>query len=972
MRTLATTVLLTVAALLVLPGGVMAQQGTVAGTVVDARTGETLPGASVQIESTNQGTATGADGQFSLSGVPVGEQVIRVTFVGYDDTERTVEVRGGSTVRVRVQMSPQTGTLEEVVVTGLGQEQTRAEASVSVSSVDAADVTENADIQNMTDLLQGRTSGVTITQASGNVGSGIRFNVRSGVSLNSDGQPLIFIDGSRINQNPVEGFGAGGQGISPLADLDPSNIESIQVLKGPAASALYGTDGVDGVVLIETKSGTGVEEGVRVNYQGTLGYSEKVRDYDSDIYKSANIANNLFREGSISNHKVSASGSFNDTNYFVSYSRRETEGILPNNSGTRNNFTANFEVDPTDELTFSLSGGLYANEYQRPDNDNNIFGQLGGALLAFNGTPWVFTDSVDVYNIDDRQRVQRYTGSAEATYTPSGITGLQLQASVGSDLSSRRQDRTFPASGTYSGVTNGERNAFTEESRQYNGEALARYSYDLSSALSATSTLGAQAFTESTLNSFLTSQQIGSDLIRDAGSGSDLRDLGEDRLNRRSAGIFARQQFNYDNTYTLSGSLRRDYSTRLVAGETDAFTAWYPSVRGTVRLDQFDFVPGFFSQLKLRGAFGQSGALPDLTDSEALRLTGENSGSGTGATIGTVGDPDLESETVSEVEGGIDIGVNNRYTLSATYYYQTTRNSIVDFEPAPSTGFGSYTQPRNVGRIDGQGVETDLNLTVLDVDQYRVDLNANYSYRFAEVKELGGQVITGDFDRNTIQEGLAPATFVGLVVDGAEFNDAGEFVGPNIVDQNDDGVINGDDRMAVGNPRPDHFGGFGITVQLFENLTLRGQAEYQLGHQIYNNTEAFAPDLLNHQQLSDLQDQLGELDPGTQEYRNTANQIAELDNQDRLFSNFVYDADWLKLRSVSVRYDLADDLNQFLNTPLRTFSVGLSGQNLFTFTDYPGPDPEVNFSGSRGLTQGQEFLTLQNSRQFTATLQVGF
>lgn len=917
------------------------------------------------------GQATDAQGEFSISGLPAGEQVVQVTFVGYDAEEQVVDVPQDGTVEVEFALSPEPGTLQEVVVTGLAQEQTRAEASVSVSSIDAADITEGNDIQSMHDLLRGRTSGVTISQASGNVGSGLRFSMRSGVSLNSDGQPLIFVDGSRINQDPVVGFTVGGQDSSPLADLDPNNIESIQVLKGPAAAALYGTDGADGVVLIETKSG---REGqpVQVNYQGTLGYSERVADYDTTIYKSANVANSLFRRGNITQHRVSASGAYSNTNYNVSYSNRETEGILRNNSGIRNNVSANFEVSPTESFTTSLSGGLAVNEFDRPHNDNNIFGQLGGALLAFNGAPWVFTDSTSVFKISDNQRVQRVTGSLEATYTPNAVAGLSVRGQVGADVGSRRQDQTFPASGTYSLITDGERNAFTTEDRQYSAESSIGYDYDLASDISATSTLGVQAFTESTLSSFLSAQEIGSDLIMDAGAGVSLEDLGENRFNERSAGIFARQQFSFLDTYTLSGSLRRDYSTRLVAGETSSFTVWYPSVRGTARLSQLGPIPESITQLKLRAAFGQSGALPNLTASEALRFTGERSGFGTGGTIGSVGEPDLEPETISEVETGFDVGINNRYSLSATYYYTFTRNSIVNFEPAPSTGFGSYTQPRNVGRIDGQGVETDVNLTVFRRSEHQVDLNANYTYRWAQVQELGGQVITGGFDQNHIQEGYAPGTFIGLVVDGAEFNDDGEFIGPNIVDQNGDDVIDDEDRVAVGHPRPDHFGGFGINIRLFNDLTIRGQAEFQLGHEIYNNTEAFAPDLLNHAELSRLQDELGDLSPGTEEYRETANQIAELNNQDRLFSNFVYDADWLKIRNVGIRYDFANNLNQFLDTPLRRLSLGISGQNLFTFTKYPGPDPEINFTGSRGLIQGQEFLTLQTPRQVTATLRVGF
>lgn len=141
-------------------------------------------------------------------------------------------------------------------------------------------------MQSVTDLLQGRVAGLTVSPTSGNVGSAVQFNVRSGVSLNSDSRPLIFIDGARINTEPFQGFGVGGQEYSPLADLDPESIESIQVLRGPSAAALYGTDGSDGVILIDTKAGQTGQD-LRVGYEGTVGFNERIRPYSDDIYKTA-------------------------------------------------------------------------------------------------------------------------------------------------------------------------------------------------------------------------------------------------------------------------------------------------------------------------------------------------------------------------------------------------------------------------------------------------------------------------------------------------------------------------------------------------------------------------------------------------------------------------------------------------------------------------------------------------------------
>ena len=971
--------------LLLLPGLAWAQQGTVTGTVTETETGDPLSGATVQVLGENTGTAANAEGTYRITGVPAGEQTIRVTFVGFRPVEQTVDVPAGGTVRANVQLQVRASQLNEVVVTGLAQEQTRAEASVSVTSIDAAGLAESQDVQSVEQLFQGTTPGVTVSKSSGNVGAGIRFNVRGGVSLNSDGQPVIYVDGTRIDQDVNNGFGAGGQEISPLADLNPDDIESIEVLKGPSAAALYGTDGADGVVLIETKSGSSGRS-LDVDYSTTLGYQEKERDFPEDRLKSIDAIENTFRQGDIQKHQFGVSGAFEDWDYFASYTNRITEGIQANNKGERNSFRANFDIDASDEFSISGNSGFTTNELTRPQNDNNLFGQISNTVLAANGQPYFFTDSTDVFGIDDQFRIQRFTGSLDASYAPNGISGLQIRGSVGADVSSRRENNTFPLSGSYVGITNGERNIFEANIRQYNADVSGQYNYALGSELSTTSTVGMQLFTESRESANLSAQNFGSEAITDAGSAADLQSVGENIFNKRSAGVFARQSFTYQETYSLTASVRRDYSTQILPGGNNSFKAWYPSIQGNVRFAQFDAAPDLFTQLKLRGAFGQSGALPDPTDVQELRLQGAPSGFGTGGVIGSVGNPDLEAETVSEWEAGIDMELNGRYALSSTFYYQSTSESIVGFDPAPSTGLGGSSRPVNVGRITGKGVETSLNLTVLQTNRHSVRFNVDYTWQTSEVQDIGGQELSGVFDRNFIREGLSPRAFFGLDVDGAEFTDDGVFDGVNIVDQNGDGVINDDDRMKLGEVRPDHFGGFGIRARLFDNLSISGRAEYQVGRDVFNNSQVFAIQFANDPRIERLQGQIfpdvepvegtEQLEPGTDEYREAANQFAELNtaNRDDVFAPFVEDAEFLKVREISVGYDFAPLVQNLTNTniPVRRFRLQFSGQNLFTFTPYSFPEPQVSSTGARGIADNQDFLTMPQPRSWTATLNIGF
>ena len=965
MHSYARTLLYGVILLLLAPGLAFAQTGTVEGLVTDAATGEPLPGANVQLAEIQLGAATDIDGQYQITDAPVGEYTLRVSFVGYKVATRDVEVTLNETTTVDISLEPDLTGLEEIVVTGLATSSIKAETSVSVSRVNAAELTDQNAYQSVDQLIGGNAAGVSASPSSGNVGSGVRFRVRGGGGLNGDGQPVIYVDGVRIDNSQVVGFDAGGQGTSALADLNPENIASIEILKGSASTAIYGTEGSEGVVLITTKNGRPGQD-FSVRYKQTMGFSQEVRDYDSDRFISADAVNALWRDPADANlweTAITATGSAGGVNYLGAVTHNVNNGIIQNNRGERTNFRANFEALPSEEVTLQAKASYTLNDFQRPDNDNNIFGFLGNTILAPGGTPYVFTDSTSVTLLNDVQQVQRFVGSLNASYAPAWLDGFQLRATAGYDISSRRQDRTFPVEGTYTGVSSGERNVFNRNNRRYNLDANASYAYNILPDLEATSVIGGQALQVRTRTFFGTAQDFNTGLITNIGSGADFLTLNEDFFNSRQFGLFAQQEFNYKDTYTLSATLRRDYASLIGEQASDIF---YPSVQGNVRLNQFDFVPEAFDLLKVRAAYGESGQLPGLADVQLVRFLAEPSGFGPGATITSVGDPALEPERVREVEFGVDGSLFERYSFEATYYRQFTNNTIIDFQPAPSTGFGQQAVPRNAGEVLNQGVELGLGLTPYRSAKHEVNVDLNYSYRVTEVQDLGGAPpIAGPFDLNYQVEGQPKNVFWTQQVLGAQFDADGNFLGPELLRDENGAII----RTNQGNPAPDHFGGLRLNVRLFNNLSITGFAEYQLGQQVFNNTELFAANFGNSKRRADLQAQLGELEPGTQEYIDTANELAFTNpNWD---ANYIEDADWLKIREISVRYNFTDLLRKAGVTQVNDLSLTLAGRNLFTFTEYSGPDPEVNFDGARGQIQGQDFLTLQTPRQFSATLSLG-
>ncbi len=956
MKKIVTRLLCGLAVLLLAPGLVFAQDGTITGTVTDGETDEPLPGATVQIPSIGVGAATDANGEYTVSVEP-GTYTLSVTFVGYSPIERDVEVTAGETVTADFTLEVSAEQLGQVTVTGLGLSQDRTRSQVSVGRVNADDIAENASFDNVSQLISGNVAGVSASASSGNIGSGIRFNVRGGGGLGGDGQPAIYIDGTRVDNNEVVGFGAGGQGVSPLADLNPSDIANIDIIRGPAGAAIYGTDGSNGVVLITTKTGSfSNEPTVNVEYRGTAGWSEQNREYSDRNHVTADDANALFETGSLQDHQVAVSGGAEFARFYASVNHRLNEGTIENNEGERTNMRANFEAFPSDEFSIRASAGYTLNALQRPDNDNNVQGWLGNTLLL--PASYNFTDSLAIANLNDVQKVNRFNGSLRATWSP--IENLSLQATGGFDSSARRQDRTLPPGFVYAGIgTDGERNIFIRQNDNYNFDAQATYSYGIVPDLQATTLVGGQYTDITRRTSFSTTRGFGNQLITDIGAGDELFSIGEGLTNVRTSGLFVQQELVYDDTYTLTGMLRRDVSTALGANVSDVF---YPSVTGSVTLSNFDFVPSALSYLAVRAAYGETGSLPGVLDGEPLRFEATVADFGAGASISSVGNPDIVPERVREMELGIDADLNDRYSFQGTYWYNWANDSIINAPLASSTGFGFQALPSNVGSIESQGVELTVGLTPILSETARIDLDVTYGYQWTEVQDLGPdrEEIFGGFNANVLKPGLPRQAFFLPPIVGARFNDDGEYIGPEV-----------GTRQEVGQPIPKHTGGVRLNATLFEDLSFSAFAEYAVGHQVLNSTAAFGAGTGGYPIRNELAAQLDQLTPGTAEYIDVAERYARTNTN--FDSNFVEDADWLKLREISLRYNFTDLLQNAAGaTPINNFTVGLAGRNLFTFTKYSGPDPEVNFDGSTGLIRNQDFLTLPQSRQFQVSVTLGF
>ena len=505
-------------------------------------------------------------------------------------------------------LAPDLDLLDEVVVTGALSERSLGRSEVAVSRVDVEQLTEQNEYQDISQLLNGKVAGVSVQPSSGNVGGGIRFNVRSGGGLNGSGQPLVFIDGVRIDDSQVVGFGVGGQGTSALADINPEDIASVDVLKGPAAAALYGTDASNGVVIITTKSGQIASSGAapfNLTLRSTVGQNSQQVQYTADnAYQTFEDANRIFRDGALYENGVSISGGSQTVRYFGQFDRRDEEGIVPNNVFDRTSLRANFDAFPVSELQVGVNFGFTQSATSRPQNDNNVIGFLGNTILS--PSSYGFVDSLAVLGAQNRQRTNRFLGSVEASYSP--ISALTFRGNVGLDASDLRQDDFSPPGLAYPGVgTRGSRGIFNRENDQVSFALSGRYQYEPIDDLNLQTSLGLQGFDTRSRTFFLQNYTFPTTLITDIGAGIEYQQAGESQGIQRQLGLLADQSISYGNLFTGSFGFRQDYATA-IGGETPSI--FYPFVRGALRLDALDATPSLFSLLKLRAAYGESGQLP--------------------------------------------------------------------------------------------------------------------------------------------------------------------------------------------------------------------------------------------------------------------------------------------------------------------------------------------------------------------------
>lgn len=1020
-----TAALAALTALALSTGVASAQQGTVTGQVVDASNLEPVVGAQVFFPDLDQGTLTNEEGRYRITGVPAGQHEIRVRLLGYRPASQNVTVEGGATATVDFQLSVSAVSLGEIVVTQTGEQEAR-ELGRAVSTIQAEGEVQKSKAGSVQDLIKGRATGTTIRSSSGSVGTGSTFQIRGNSTLTLGNTPIIYIDGVRVSNNNSNlggmfsgNFFTGGQQTSRISDLNPEDIESIQVLKGPSATTLYGAEAASGVLVIETKSGSAGD--TRFTGRAEVGGNWDDNSYMNTAYnptddptvelgfakdtvylmdllggKSAGIAS-PFRTGFEQNYGGTARGGLadGDVTYYVSGEYVSQEGNLPSNAVEKWSGRANFNVDPSETVDISVSTGFTANTTDLPQNDNNAVGYIGNAQLglafwdrfdrtnAFGGggsvrtcplafelarvgfgplgalsasqcsSPFLALNFDDIGLVRTTDDTQRFTGSSQLTWRPTDF--LTGRLSVGYDEIDTTNEQFWPVVPRLDGVFEGFEGEIQKAKTRTTNLSLQptlTAEFDVTEEVTSSTTAGVQYLDEQ-------SDQIYVQCLRfPAGSPAcdnavDLQKTGSNDFffETRALGYFAEQQFSWRNRLFLTGGLRVDDNSAF--GE-QLSAEWLPQASLSYVMSEEEWFPEFFEQFKLRGAWGVSGELPGTNDALALLGTTQTPFQGDrllGVTPQQPSNAELEPARVSEIEAGFDMSIlDGRLSGEFTWYRQTTKDDIVSRPLPPSSGFPG-SQSANVGELVNTGVEASVTATAFSTPDLNWDWQAQVSTNYNEITELANPIDLGFGQRHA--EGRPFASYFQPC---AFFNDAGELEIAN------DGVsVFECPGEPGGDPTPNVNGSLSSTVTLFGHVTMYALAEYATGHQVQDNTEEFICEFIDR--------------CASVFETNADGQLTDQARLDRFASrfntelNFVDDGDYVKLRTVSLRFDVPDEWTGFFSG--RDVSFQLTGENLARWFGYRR-DPEQTSGGQQQDGFFADFLTVPPAKRVTASFQVAF
>jgi TonB-dependent starch-binding outer membrane protein SusC len=970
----------------------MAQSGTLVGRVTDARSGGPVPTAQITITGTSLGAAVDADGRFRVVNIPPGAHEVRARSIGYQPAVATFSVEADGSTTVNLSMSESATALDAVVVTGAVGDTRRRAIGNAVSTVNVSDVIGKSSVGNVTEVLQSKVPGLTLMPGSGEAGTSTNYRLRGAGSLYAGNNPTIYVDGVRVNSRGQGNYTVFGQNTSSLDAINPNDIESIEVIKGPAAATLYGAEAAAGVIQIITKKGqTGRPRWDARMETGHSTWPESMRPINYAVSTAARIADpvnypgfvgtqvgdivshrvmsepDALRNGGIARASLSASGGGDRFSYFVSGARNNDEGVNLNNYARLGSLRGNFSFVPSTKLSFNTNIGYSQNHVRLPLNDNIAFGLIISSYLAIPGRKYPYPAGLNYFTIlpsvantyDNQTRSDRFIVGSSADYRP--FSWLSNKFRVGLDMNIGRAELYFPpqpagldpfsARASFDLVNT---KGFIAQGRPLNQDFTINYdgtaTRALSSSLVSNSSFGVQFLSNTYHRTDSYGQDLGSLGIRSV-SAAAVTTGGEQDTTQKSIGFYLQQQAAWRDRLFLTGAVRIDNNS---AFGSKLNRVIYPkaSLSWVVSEEPFFHLPAV-DQLRLRAAWGQAGNSPGPFDAIRSFTTSVVTGAtGTSSALryGSVGNPNLRPERGSEVELGFESALaGGRLGLDLTYYNKTTRDALLPVAVPPSTGFAG-TQLQNLGKIANSGFEIVLNATPIRRNPLTIETTLSLSTNHNKLVSFGDArdpIVFGDYAPvQRYQEGFPLAAYWAQRV---QYDANGKLVknaaGQPILDPN---------SVFMGPSVPTREMAFSNDFIVFEKLRLHSLFDYKGGHYLFN--------------VKDWRRDRAGLSWATVNPQANPDEVLAREFASENYFD-IQKADFVKLRDLSLSYDLpAGIVGRFADRA----TLMLAGHNLRIWTKYGGADPEVNFNGGSATFGRNDSWTVPTPRSYTFSIALGF
>jgi TonB-linked SusC/RagA family outer membrane protein len=1000
---------LSVILLLVLPGYVMAQTGSLTGQITDQATGETLPGATVFIPDLNVGQSTNLDGVYRLDNVPAGTHTVRVSFVGYRTLTRSVTITAGETTTMNFGLQAQTFELDDLVVTGYVV-QPRRELTGSITQVRGADI-ENLPIQSFDQALQGRAAGVQVTAASGQPGGAIVVRVRGTGSINAGNDPLYIVDGVQVNMNTDVGTQASS---NPLASINPADIESIEILKDAAAASIYGAQAANGVVLITTKRGRAGRTEFRASMQ--TGWTEDINRYDmvdgptwmemmmesyanwrelqfnrqtgeSQAYNNYvpnnpllypygrpgitqldNVINTdwqdeVYRVGQQRSATLSARGGTDNTRFFISGGYNWQEGHVIKSDFNRFQLRSNVDHRANEFFAIEANINLSTTQYNGAIADGNwINGVIFGAPLVRPTLPvrnddgefnemWGFGNPVQDVTTETRfQRNRSIIGNVAGNF--SIMNNLIFRSFWGLDFRQTREKNYRPP-GYRGGV--GTLFEVNREVYNFNTNQVLNYNDSFGDVHNVGGLLGFEYRIQDRNTFSAAAEGFPFAFFQTLQNAATPTGVGGFTSQWKLAGFFSQLRYDYDRKYLVSITSRYDGSSKF--GENKKWGFFYSGSFGWNMAEE-DFMSNldWLNEFKFRASYGLTGnsEIPPFA-SRSLFGSGGSYRGAAGLRPVQLGNDVLTWEEAGTTNFGLDFVIlEGRLSGSLDVYRTINKRLLLNRPLVSNSSFGGVID--NIGKVQNQGIEFEFRSVNISGADFMWTTRFTVGYNKNEILSFGD-------DSETIGTSLRighPATGVWFVPRYAGVNPADGramwYDKDGNITYQPDGL---EDGIIAGKPLPDLEGGISNSFE-YKGWSLDVFFIYSYGAQTFKQQETYflATDFYSGGMLREMTRRWqapGDITDIPRLYKPQTEPPFFTNTRETPSTRHIEDIDFIRLKQVTLSYQLPSRMANRLN--LRAVRVFAQGMNLLTWTSYTGIDPEILVNQAAIYPQARQFTT---------------